>query len=241
MLKTLLLDLDGTLLDLPVDIFLDRYMQRLAPEVADLVDPREFPDLLWASTRAMVVNNEPHRTNFEVFVDDFIRRSGVDRDLLWERLGRFYHETFPTLREHARFLPAAPRLIEHALERGLEVVIATNPIFPRVAIEERLRWAGVADYPYRLVTVLEEMHFCKPNPAYYEEILALLDRKPQECLMAGNDVEEDLVAGDVGMRTFLVDEFMIHRGKREVRADGRGDLDALWRFVDRLLDGEMTG
>lgn len=56
--------------------------------------------------------------------------------------------------------------------RGYRLVLATNPVFPREAILERMRWAGVERAPWEIITTYEEYHFCKPNPNYFAEILA---------------------------------------------------------------------
>ena len=117
--------------------------------------------------------------------------------LLFHCLILFTSRFSPTGRYRVRNL-AAQRAIELALARGFEVVIATNPVFPQKAIFERLRWGGFANKKFNLITSYENMHFCKPKPQYYAEILSKLGRTPAECWMIGNDVEEDLVAAQLG-------------------------------------------
>jgi len=75
------------------------------------------------------------------------------------------------------------------------------------------------------------MHFCKPNLEYFEEVLSFIDRKPEECLMVGNDVEEDLAAGALGMKTYLVEDFILDRGRAQNRPDFRSDFKALVDFM----------
>jgi FMN phosphatase YigB (HAD superfamily) len=233
---TILFDLDGTLLSHDVVIFMGRYLEAITRRVAGLVDPVAFVRRLMISTKDMVENTDPGRTNAEVFAAGFYPAIGLDRQVVEGLFQRFYAEDFPALRAHTSPRPAARLVLETAAARGYGLVLATNPVFPRVATEERMRWAGVDGYPWRLVTTYEDMHACKPHLAYYEEILATIGRRAEQCLMVGNDVEEDVVAGRLGMVTFLDRTHLIHRGSGPTGADFEGDLDALDRLL-RTLPG----
>ncbi len=234
--KYLLLDLDGTLLPMDKEKFLKGYLQAAAAKMAPHVAPDRFIKYLLTSTRAMIENPDPELTNAEVFRTDFFPRSGLPEKEIMALFEQFYREDFPGLARLTSPTPLARAVCTQALDRGIELVIATNPIFPRIAIEERLRWAGVADIPFRLVTVYETMHFCKPKPQYYREILDILGAGPGECLMAGNDPEEDLVAGDLGIRTFLVTDCLITRDGCYRRPDFRGRLSDLLAFLTGRRD-----
>ena len=52
------------------------------------------------------------------------------------------------------------------------LVLATNPIFPAVAVETRLGWVGLTGSDFDLVTTYENSRSSKPNPAYYQSILS---------------------------------------------------------------------
>lgn len=58
---------------------------------------------------------------------------------------RFYETEFSQLRAATVMRPAAADLVSTAIDQGCAVVVATNPLFPRTAIEQRLDWAGVPD------------------------------------------------------------------------------------------------
>ena len=121
------------------------------------------------------------------------------------------------------------------------MVVATNPVFPLQAIRERLRWGGFGDTEFTLITSYENMHFCKPRRQYYKEILRMLGRKPAECWMIGNDVGEDLVAGELGISTFLVQDYLIP-GRKEPAATRTGYMADLPNFVNKMCirDRNMT-
>lgn len=166
MAKALLFDLDGTLLPMNTDQFIEQYMRALAPNVASFLDPKAFIKIIWESTNDMIKNTDHNLTNEQVFIDSFVKRTGIQQSDIWPTFVRFYEEEFPLLKIHTNPSPLSKEIVEIAKEQGRKVVIATNPVFPKAAIYERLKWLDLLDFPFDLVTVYEESHFCKPQPKY---------------------------------------------------------------------------
>lgn len=233
MVKTLLFDLDGTLLEVDMDEFLPAYLKALAPRAARAMDPRRFASDLMAATEVMVRNEDPSRTNEEVFISDFFPRTGLDPAEWMPIFDDFYRTDFQALRSLTAPRPSARPLLERALEKGYEVVVATNPVFPRVAIESRLAWGNLAGLPFRLITSFEVMHFSKPNPRYFAEILELVGRRPEECVMVGNDAAEDMAACRTGMKTFLTTEGRVGQPSPACPPTWEGTLDDVLDRVER--------
>lgn len=231
MVTTVLFDLDGTLLPIDMDAFLKRYFYLLTMRVNEVVPVDNLVDRVWRSTRAMINNLDPAKTNRQAFMEDFLPDIGHPPDALMSVFDRFYEQDFSSLQDGIAASESARAAVDWAFRHGCDVVIATNPIFPERAIRERLRWAGVEDFNYRLVTTYENMHFCKPRIEYYEEILDRVSRRPEDCLMVGNDVEEDLAASRLGMRTFLVTDFLENPRQKQYYADFEGTLADLARFL----------
>jgi FMN phosphatase YigB (HAD superfamily) len=234
MLNTLLFDLDGTLLPMDNNHFTQGYFRQLAPHMMHLLDQDKFIKLLWSSTETMVRSDDPSKTNEQVFKEDFLAKSGLREEEVWPILVDFYKKEFPGLHHLANPSPVARKVVETAIDKGYTVVLATNPLFPRTAIEARMEWAGVADLPFALVTTLEEMHYCKPNPNYYREILGKIGKQPEECMMIGNDGYEDMVAGKLGMQTFLVTDCLIERDMLTGLIQQQGSIQDLLEFINGL-------
>lgn len=205
MIRAILFDLDDTLLGNSNEEFLPAYFQAVRQKFAHLIPADEFLRHLIFATQCMITDNDPSRTNREVFWANFLSDIELPADELLPILEDFYTHDFPGLERFTRRLPEARPVVQQAFDRGYDVVIATNPLYPRQAILHRLAWAGVADFPYALITSYENMHFAKPQPAYYHEIADCIGHAPENCLMVGDDIENDIQpAAEAGMQTFWV-------------------------------------
>lgn len=237
MLKAVLFDLDGTLVPLDQNKFVESYLAALAPRVAHLVEPKRFVRQLLASTEAMIADRNPVRTNEEVFMGDFFSHIGISASKLMPIFDDFYEHHFQRVSGVARPHAAARRSVEAVLKKELAAVVATNPVFPLTAVRQRMTWGHVADLPFRHITSYETSHFCKPHTEYYIEVAETIGVRPEECLMVGNDVEEDLAAAKIGMKVFLVTDCLLNTRKLNSKADYTGTLTELADFLssDALL------
>jgi len=233
MLKAVLFDLDDTLLGNSMDTFLPAYFQALTRYLDHLVPSERLIAQLMHATEAMDANHNRHITNEETFASTFYPALKPDRLTLERIFERFYAEEFPKLQSLTRRRREARLLVEWALEQELQVAVATNPLFPRVAVEQRLAWAGVSvdDFSYALVTTYENMHATKSHPTYYREILGRLGRAPGECLMVGDSWEMDILpASSIGLQVYWISEEDELRSQ-DVPLAGRGSLGELWTRV----------
>ncbi|OEF97090.1 HAD family hydrolase [Desulfuribacillus alkaliarsenatis] len=234
MKKAILFDLDGTLLPMDTDRFIKNYMRELAKKVAHIVDPEEFSKALWAGTSAMIKNRDDSITNEQVFEESFLPLIKLEKQAIWPTLDEFYANTFPTLSHLSSPTPIAKQVIEAALKQGYKVAVATNPVFPKVAIYERIKWAGLDDSVFSHITVYENSYFTKPHPQYYQHISNQLQVNPENCIMVGNDKQEDMAASAIGMKTYLVEDWLIDRGESLYNIDGQGTLAHLYeQLVNR--------
>lgn len=234
MLTFLLFDLDGTLLPMDNDQFTRGYFKQLVPSMAHLVEPETFLAQLMKSTEFMVRNDEADRTNEEVFKHHFLSGvQGKEADF-WPTVEAFYANEFGELSHLTQPTGLARMICEAALAKGYKLVLATNPLFPRVATEHRMRWAHLEDLPFELVTTYENSHFCKPNPNYYREIVQKIGATPESCMMIGNDAFEDGIAGTLGMQTYLVTD-CLKESEKQLPFTHKGTLEDLLRFVREEL------
>ncbi len=229
MIRAILFDLDDTLLENANETFLPAYFRALTQKLAHLIPPDEFLGRLIHATQCVISNTDPTLTNRDIFWADFLPAVGLPADELLPLLEDFYANDFPKLQRFTRRRSEAREVVQAAFDHGYDVVIATNPLYPRQAILHRLTWAGVADFPYTLITSYENMHFAKPQPAYYREIADHIERTPEECLMVGDDLDNDIwPAAEAGMKTFWVTDQL----SEDQPADWAGTLLDLKRLIE---------
>lgn len=233
-MNTILFDLDGTLLPIDMERFLGQYLDTLSKKCVYIAEENLFKKALLQSTEYMVGNKDSNKTNEEVFMEDFCPRIQKTLDEIAPILDEFYRIEFKELKSTTQALHAMKEMIHLLKEKGYTLVVATNPLFPRQAILHRIHWAGLDPEDFDLITDYETMHFCKPHIEFYEEILSKIDKGPEECLMIGNDVQEDLIAAQLGMKTFLVEDNIINRSNMEIIADYKGSYADLFHFVESL-------
>ena len=235
MIDTVLFDLDGTLLPMDQDEFVNTYLGLLAKKLAPHgYDPKHLAAAIWAGTHAMV-ENDGTRTNEEVFWADFCHIFGEQARKDEPLFQEFYAADFGQVRTVCGFAAEAAQIVAMLKEKGVQVVLATNPLFPAIATRQRIRWAGLEPEDFQLVTTYENSRFCKPNPAYYRDLLDQLGLEPERCLMVGNDVDEDIrPALSLGMKGFLLTPCLIDRGGPAVEVP-RGGFAELKEFLLKNL------
>ena len=233
-IKAVLFDLDGTLLPMDQDVFVKTYMGMLAKRLAPLgYDPKDFISAMWAGTGSMV-KNDGSSTNEDAFWKTFCKvlsRNALEDTPHFER---FYEEEFDNVKTVCGYSPLARKTLDACRNKGLRVALATNPLFPRIATQKRIAWAGLSPDDFELYTTYESETYCKPNLNYYRSITDRLGVSPAECLMVGNDVSDDMVADGLGMQVFLLTDCLINKENVDISAYPNGNFNALIDFIQNL-------
>ena len=230
----LLVDLDGTLLHIDLEKFIMAYVDALSDRFTDMIGKEEFIRHLFKATALMVENIDPTTNNETAFYAAFCPLIRQPLKKIEPIIDHFYRNDFPKLSRWGRKHPAAQEVVKAAHRRKIPLVLATNPIFPATATRQRLAWSGLRESDFELITTMEIMHFCKPQPEYYLEISEKISCSPQRCLMAGNDTLEDLIAVKAGMKTFLVEDSILQRSEVNLSSDYRGSLKDFALFISKL-------
>ena len=234
--KTILFDLDGTLLPIDMDNFIEKYFRMLSGHFSDLYNPEHFIKAVNTATENMI-RNDGQVTNKEAFEEKFfelIELKGVKEQEIWDRFYDFYDNLFPTLKNHFEIDKLGYEIIEAAKEKDFNMIIATNPLFPRNAITARLEWIDLNPDDFQYITSYEHMHYCKPNVNYYREILDKTNLKPEDCVMVGNDMRDDMVAKKLGIKTFLIDDFKVKREDVSITPDWQGTRSEIINYIKNI-------
>ena len=234
MTKAILFDLDGTLLPMDQEVFVRDYLGRMAVFLAPHgYDPQSLIKAVWAGTGAMV-KNDGKALNEDVFW--YVFNSILDRDAKQDLalFEEFYRTEFQKAKDSCGFNPAAVEAIRQIKDMGYRLILATNPLFPAIATYSRVRWAGLNPEDFELITTYENSRFCKPNPDYYREILGKIALDGSQCLMVGNDVGEDMIAGTLGMKTFLLTDCLINKTAEDISQYPHGSFPELLHYIRSL-------
>lgn len=234
-IKAILFDLDGTLLPMDQDLFVKAYFGGLAKHLAPHgYDPQALIAAIWAGTKVMI-GNDGSCTNEQAFWKSFCSAFG-EKALDDEPLFREFYETgFQNIKQVCGYAPESAPLVGWLKEKGCRVILATNPIFPAIATESRIRWAGLQPEDFESYTTYENSTHCKPNPDYYRNILENAGLQPEECIMVGNDVGDDMVTARLGMGVFLLTDCLINSKNEDISQYPHGGFAELRQFLEREI------
>lgn len=204
-------DLDNTLLPLNTqEKFAEMWFRDVAKKFLEHgLNPSVALNAMNEGCRAMLFN-QGEKPNIEAFYDVACDISCYTREEIEPVIDDYYATTFDNVRELAGENPYAPEIARLMKEKARHAVIATMPLFPYEACKKRMSWVGVDAEMFDLVTTCDLSSFSKPNPNYFIEILNRFGVRPNEALMIGNDVREDMEPCEfIGVSEFLVTDHVI--------------------------------
>lgn len=233
-IKVILFDLDGTLLPMDQDVFIKTYLGLLAKKMASRgYEPNKLIESIWLGTKSMI-KNDGSKTNEEVFWNKFTEIHGENsiKDLMY--FDEYYQTDFDNVKASCGYNENSKHVIDEIKKMGYRLVLATNPIFPQVATKKRIGWAGLSPEDFELYTTYENSCYCKPNPKYYLEILSKIGVSPEECLMVGNDVNDDMVAKSIGINVFLLTDCLINNDNKDISYFPQGNINDLLEYIKNI-------
>ena len=231
MIKAVLFDLDGTLLPMDEEYFKKIYFGAVYKKIAYLgYTLDELLKVIWYGTKAMI-QNDGSQTNEELFWKKFIEVHPDRLEENKENFVEFYNNIFPTLGHTCGYQPLAKDFIQALKDKGYEVIIASNPIFPIVATKARIRWAGCNPDDFKYITAYENSRFSKPNLKYYEEVLEKTGYNPEEVIMVGNDVREDMIVNKLGIDSYLITDCLLNLDNEDINKYKHGNFEEIMNLV----------
>ena len=233
-MRAILFDLDGTLLPMELEEFTKAYFSLLAKKLAPLgYEPKTLVDSVWKGTYAMM-KNDGSTTNEQRFWDTFFSLQGQEAKKDMDKFNEFYAVEFNGAKAATQPTPLSRKLVNAAREKADKVILATNPLFPRQGVLTRLNWVGLGEDDFDYITTYENSSYCKPNPKYFQQIMQQCDLSAQQCIMFGNDMDEDITAAaEAGIKTYLVNDCLINRHGLEYTGPSGTLADAI-EYVESM-------
>lgn len=232
MLECVMFDLDRTLLYMDQMAFTKAYLGEIGEFMTRYgYESSRLAKTIMSCTYEMIANDGSN-TNHTVFWSAFAKAYGESALGDKPRFDKFYVKRFDALSTDCDKIAGAVEAVEKIRAMGLKLVLASNPVFPRLAMEKRAAWAGVDARVFDYVTSYENSKFCKPNPQYYTEIASKLSVAPENCLMVGNDVSDDIVpAKRAGLQVFLLPEYILNPKNADTSEYPYGGFDELLEYI----------
>ncbi len=205
MLKAVLFDLDGTLLPMNEDQFTNGYLGMLCKKLAPYgYKSEELVKVIWAGFKAMI-KNDGSQTNEQAFWHCFVDIYGKDKLKDASLFTNFYRNEFKQAKVFCGENPKARGVIDFVKAQELKLILASNPVFPRCAMINRLNYINLNEEDFDYITSYETSHYSKPNPKFYQEILDQNHLIADEVIFFGNSETEDIApATEIGIKSFLV-------------------------------------
>ncbi len=233
MRDTFLFDLDGTVLPMDLDKFMELYFYNIGEFFKDIIEPKELVKNILKSTEVMIKTNNDKK-NEEIFMTHFDSLIKVSVDDIKPMFYDFYNSTFDNVKASTHKSKYMRKSINILKEKGYKIVLATNPLFPMIANHHRIRWAGFEPNEFEYISSFETNSFCKPHLGYYKEVLNEINKDAENCYMIGNDVFDDLSSGKLGIETYLITNHLLNKHNEEVKANHKGTYYDFYKFVSKL-------
>ena len=100
-----------------------------------------------------------------------------------------------------------------------------------MATKARIRWAGCNPDDFKYITAYENSRFSKPNLKYYEEVLEKTGYKPEEVIMVGNDVREDMIVNKLGIDSYLITDCLLNLDNEDINKYKHGNFEEIMNLV----------
>lgn len=233
MINTILFDLDGTLLPMDTDKFMKLYFYHMGIHFDGWIDPKLLAKNIMLSTEQMIKINDG-RTNQDIFMEHFQTLVDKDINLYKDHFTLYYDTLFQHVKNSTYQSMEMIEAVQILKDKGYELVIATNPLFPIIANYHRIKWAGFLPEDFSHITSFEENTSTKPHSAFYQEVLDKINKKPEECMMIGNDVSDDMAASKLGIKTYLLTNCLINEYKIDTKNMLQGSAQDFLILVKNL-------
>lgn len=234
MIKNVLFDLDGTLLPMDLEEFTKLYFGCLYQRFHSLGYDADLVLKGVMSGTKVMMENDGINTNEEVFWKRFELVTSIRKQACEEDFTNFYTHDFAQLGAHTTQNKNMMEAVNLLLDKGYRLYLTTNPLFPKMAVEQRVAWAGLQPEMFALMTSYEVCSYTKPNVNYYRDVIEKMGLEVSECMMVGNDAIEDGVIETLGIPLYLVEDHLINKNNEPLTSKWHGSSDAFLAFVKDL-------
>lgn len=235
MKKLIMTDLDCTLLPMDQDAYIELYVKEIAKLFFEHGYDGKFIAKATMQSSYMMAKNDGSMTNEEAFNRAFTSLVKENAKEAIDIFPQVYSDRYNVIKTVTKENPYAKEILKLMKEHAEYVVVATQPMFPLEAVRKRLSWTGLSDTQFHHITTYDNCTFCKPNPLYYQEIMDKFSATPENTIMIGNDITEDILpCQKLGVETFLVEDGLINTIDYDISNLRKGSYPDLVEYLKTL-------
>lgn len=232
MIKNILFDLDGTLINTLKEFDKKFFVLLESCFSKAKYDSKKLSEGVLLGLQAMR-KNDGRCSNEDAFWKCFAEKTEIQKEDILEIFDCFYDVQYNELCDCVNKIGNVNSSISALKNKGYNLILSTNPLFPLKAIEKRAAFGGIDYSNFSYITSFENSSYAKPNINYYREILENNNLKIEETMMFGNDLIEDLAIEKIGIPCFIITNYMVNEDNIE-NCTKKGDYDAFLSFLNNL-------
>lgn len=232
MIKNILFDLDGTLLPMDQDEFVKKFIDIFSIKLKNTNhNHSSIIKGLVTGIDTMVKKSDGSCTNKDLFWKAFTEVTSVVPIDIEPFFIEFYENDFSLVSEILNNNPIISECISCLKEKNYSLIIATSPVFPEIAIYNRMKWNNINPTDFTYITTFENSRFAKPNINYYTDLMETLKLDPKECIMVGNDIHEDGIIEELGVDCYLITDYIVNRYNKSYQTKWHGSFNDFYSLV----------
>lgn len=233
MIKNIIFDLDGTLINTLQNEFNKKYFESLSVKLMNQGYDSKLLSFTVMEGISLMLKNDGSKTNEDVFWEHFENKIKIKKEDIISIFNDFYNNEYEQLNICIKRINISSKAINILKNKGYNLILATNPLFPKIAIEKRMKWGNINSKYFSYITSYENSSYCKPNINYYKQIIEKNNLKIEETLMFGNDLIEDFVVEKIGISCYIITDNMVNVKHME-ECTKKGDYNEFLSFINSL-------
>lgn len=228
-MKTILFDLDSTLLQMDQELFLKLYFKGVKDKFSSIVEDIDTFMKVFGKTAYDILKNDGSRTNKELFFSEFSKYIPVDG--LEEQFNSYYENEFNEISTIVKKSNISKLIVDELNKQGYNLYLATNPLFPSICTEARMSWAGLKKSDFKYISTYENSTFSKPKLEYFQEFAKKNNFKLDDAIMIGNDLNDDFSCLPDSVRKILITDFLINKNNKDISNFEKYTLEDFYLYI----------
>ena len=232
-MKSIIFDLDSTLLQMDQDLFLKLYFKGIQDKFSPLTSDINGFMKAFGIAAYNIIKNDGKVTNKEYFFN--MINSSIDIANLEDIFMSYYLNEFKEISRIVDKTKYPKLIIEELKKKGYKLYLATNPLFPDLCTYERISWAGLSKDDFEYISTYENSSYCKPRLEYYLDFANKNNIDLANSIMIGNDVDDDFMYLPEYVEKILVTNHLINKNNKDLTEYHCMSIEELYEYTKKNL------